>query len=92
MPNTSAGANDAGCQLGVVARFQHDGKRQEAHQRYHGADNAGSRCKQRAGDQGRDRERAGYPTRGHLHAEKKPIQDVRAFYHVAHEQEQRHGG
>src|SRR3546814_2108048 len=58
--------------------------------RSHGADDAGGRGEQRAGDQRRHRQRTWQAARRKLNASKQPIQYVRPLDQVAHEDKERH--
>ena len=70
---------------------QHGGEGEKAHQRHHGADDAGRGGEQRAGDERCDGERTGQPARGELDRAEQPVEDVGALDDVAHEDEERHG-
>ncbi len=84
---TAARAHHAGRELDVVAGAQHGGKREQAHQRHHRADDAGCRRKHGAGEQRRHGERAGHVLHGDLQRVEQAVEDVGSFDQVAHEQE-----
>ncbi len=75
----------------TVAGAQHGGKGEQAHQRDHGADDAGGGGEDGAGDEGGDGEGAGETADGELHRVEQPVEDVRPLDDVAHEDEERDG-
>jgi hypothetical protein len=60
--------------------------------RDHRADNAGRGCEHGAGDQRRHRKRTGNVLHRDLQRVEQPIENISAFDHIAHEQEQRDRG
>ena len=69
----TAGTDDAGGQLFVVAGFQQGRKGQQSHQRHHGADDTDGGGKDRAGHQRRHGHGAGHNAGGDVQAVKQPL-------------------
>ena len=90
-PQRAAGADHAGCEALVIIRLGHGRKRQQSHQGHDGADDPAGRREHGAGNQGGDGHGARQVPRRHLQCVKQLVDDVGAFDHVAHEQEQRNG-
>ena len=88
----AAGADDPRREGMVVARLHHRGECEEAHQRDHGADDAGGGREEGAGHERRDPHRARDVLRRDVERGEEPADDVRALDDVAHEEEERHRG
>jgi hypothetical protein len=75
--------------LRVIARFEHRGKREQSHQRDHGADYAGRRGENCARDDGRHCKRARHPRSREMQALEQAVDQRGALDQVTHEHEQR---